>query len=129
MNISFTKCNFAKLINFITSINGKFYNVSIDAIVDSVYDNTWEYNEDEMSNTMYSGYDDIGMIILEAMEDDISYNTSISIDDDEYSCDCINVWMTINDNETYVLSLEKSIYGEKLNEWLSNNAQHITKEV
>lgn len=129
MNISFTKCNFAKLINFITSINGKFYNVSIDAIVDSVYDNTWEYNEDEMSNTMYSGYDDIGMIILEAMEDDISYNTSISIDDDEYSYDCINVWMTINDNETYVLSLEKSIYGEKLNEWLSNNAQHITKEV
>lgn len=129
MNISFTKCNFAKLINFITSINGKFYNVSIDTIVDSVYDNTWEYNEDEMSNTMYSGYDDIGMIILEAMEDDISYNTSISIDDDEYSYDCINVWMTINDNETYVLSLEKSIYGEKLNEWLSNNAQHITKEV
>ena len=45
MNISFTKCNFAKLINFITSIDdGELYNASIETIVNKIYNDTWDYN-------------------------------------------------------------------------------------
>ena len=129
MTINLTKCNFSKFVDFIRTIDGKFYNVPIDVIVDSIYEDTQKYNEDEMSNTMYSGHDDIKSVIIEEMEDDISYSTSISINDEEYSCDCITVWMTIGTNETYVLSLNKSTYEEKLNEWMTDNAQYITMKV
>lgn len=39
----------------------------------------------------------------------------------EYITDAINVWMKLDNNPTYVLSLCKGIYEEKINEWLELN--------
>ena len=48
-------------------------------------------------------------------------NITVTISDDEYIDDEINVWMKLDNNTTYVLSLCKGIYEEKINEWLELN--------
>lgn len=115
------KYNFAKFINFITSIDGDFNNASIEYITDAIYDDTYDNNEDELVNSDKSGIMDILDIIKTAMTKKIDKNITVTIADDEYIDDVINVWMKLDNNPTYVLSLCKGIYEEKINEWLELN--------
>ena len=115
------KYNFAKFINFITSIDGDFNNASIEYITDAIYDDTCDNNEDELFNSGKSGITDVLDIIKTAMAKKIDKNIPVTIADDEYIDDVINVWMKLDNNPTYVLSLCKGIYEEKINEWLELN--------
>lgn len=115
------KYNFAKFINFITSIDGDFNNASIEYITDAIYDDTYDNNEDELVNSDKSGIMDVLNIIKTAMTKKIDKNITVTIADDEYIDDVINVWMKLDNNPTYVLSLCKGIYEEKINEWLELN--------
>ena len=115
------KYNFAKFINFITSIDGDFNNASIEYITDAIYDDTCDNNEDELFNSGKSGITDVLDIIKTAMAKKIDKNITVTIADDEYIDDVINVWMKLDNNPTYVLSLCKGIYEEKINEWLELN--------
>lgn len=115
------KYNFAKFINFIRSIDGDFNNVSIEYITDAIYDDTCDNNEDELVNSDKSGIMDVLDIIKAAMTKKRAKNITVTIADDEYIDDVINVWMKLDNNPTYVLSLCKGIYEEKINEWLELN--------
>ena len=115
------KYNFAKFINFITSIDGDFNNASIEYITDAIYDDTCDNNEDELFNSDKSGIMDVLDIIKTAMAKKRDKNITVTIADDEYITDIINVWMKLDNNPTYVLSLCKGIYEEKINEWLELN--------
>ena len=115
------KYNFAKFINFITSIDGDFNNASIEYITDAIYDDTCDNNEDELFNSDNSGIMDVLNIIKTAMANKRDKNITVTIADDEYIDDVINVWMKLDNNPTYVLSLCKGIYEEKINEWLELN--------
>ena len=115
------KYNFAKFINFITSIDGDLNNASIEYITDAIYDDTYDNNEDELVNSDKSGIMDVLDIIKTAMTKKIDKNITVTIADDEYIDDVINVWMKLDNNPTYVLSLCKGIYEEKINEWLELN--------
>lgn len=113
--------NFINFINFITSIDGDFNNASIEYIVDAIYDDTYDNNEDELVNSDKSGIMDVLDIIKTAMTKKRDKNITVTIADDEYIDDVINVWMKLDNNPTYVLSLCKRIYEEKINEWLELN--------
>lgn len=115
------KYNFAKFINFITSIDGDFNNASIEYITDAIYDDTCDNNEDELFNSDKSSIMDVLDIIKAAMAKKRDKNITVTIADDEYIDDVINVWMKLDNNPTYVLSLCKGIYEEKINEWLELN--------
>lgn len=115
------KYNFAKFINFIRSIDGDFNNASIEYITDAIYDDTYDNNEDELVNSDKSGIIDVLDIIKAAMTKKRAKNITVTIADDEYISDVINVWMKLDNNPTYVLSLCKGIYEEKINEWLELN--------
>ena len=115
------KYNFAKFINFITSIDGDFNNASIEYIVDAMYDDTWDNNEDELVKSDKSGIMDVLDIIKAAMTNKRAKNITVTIADDEYIDDVINVWIKLDNNPTYVLLLCKGIYEEKINEWLELN--------
>ena len=115
------KYNFAKFINFITSIDGDFNNASIEYITDAIYDDTCDNNEDELFNSDKSGIMDVLDIIKTAMANKRDKNITVTIADDEYIDDVINVWIKLDNNPTYVLSLCKGIYEEKINEWLELN--------
>lgn len=115
------KYNFAKFINFIRSIDGDFNNASIEYITDAIYDDTCDNNEDELVNSDKSGIMDVLDIIKAAMAKKRAKNITVTIADDEYISDVINVWMKLDNNPTYVLSLCKGIYEEKINEWLELN--------
>lgn len=115
------KYNFAKFINFIRSIDGDFNNASIEYITDAIYDDTYDNNEDELVNSDKSGIMDVLDIIKVAMAKKRAKNITVTITDDEYISDVINVWMKLDNNPTYVLSLFKGIYEEKINEWLELN--------
>ena len=115
------KYNFAKFINFIRSIDGDFNNASIEYITDAIYDDTYDNNEDELVNSDKSGIMDVLDIIKAAMVKKRAKNITVTIADDEYISDVINVWMKLDNNPTYVLSLCKGIYEEKINEWLELN--------
>ena len=122
MMITFVKkYNFAKFINFITSIDGDFNNASIEYITDAIYDDTYDNNEDELCKSNKSGIMDVLDIIKAAMTNKRAKNITVTIADDEYIDDVINVWMKLDNNPTYVLSLSKGIYEEKINEWLELN--------
>ena len=115
------KYNFAKFINFITSIDGDFNNASIEYITDAIYDDTCDNNEDELFNSGKSDIMDVLDIIKAAMAKKRAKNITVTIANDEYIDDVINVWMKLDNNPTYVLSLCKEIYEEKINEWLELN--------
>lgn len=115
------KYNFAKFINFITSIDGDFNNASIEYITDAIYDDTCDNNEDELFNSDKSDIMDVLNIIKVAMTKKRAKNITVTIANDEYIDDVINVWMKLDNNPTYVLSLCKEIYEEKINEWLELN--------
>lgn len=115
------KYNFAKFINFIRSIDGDFNNASIENITDAIYDDTYDNNEDELVNSDKSGIIDVLDIIKAAMLKKKDKNITVTIADNEYISDVINVWMKLGNNPTYVLSLCKGIYEEKINEWLELN--------
>ena len=115
------KYNFAKFINFITSIDGDFNNASIEYITDAIYDDTCDNNEDELFNSDKSGIMDVLDIIKTAMANKRDKNITVTIADYEYIDDVINVWIKLDNNPTYVLSLCKGIYEEKINEWLELN--------
>ena len=115
------KYNFAKFINFITSIDGDFNNASIEYITDAIYDDTCDNNEDELFNSDKSSIMDVLDIIKAAMTKKRAKNITVTIANDEYIDDVINVWMKLDNNPTYVLSLCKEIYEEKINEWLELN--------
>ena len=115
------KYNFAEFINFIRSIDGDFNNVSIEYITDAIYDDTYDNNEDELVNSDKSGIIDVLDIIKVAMTRKRAKNITVTIADNEYISDVINVWMKLGNNPTYVLSLCKGIYEEKINEWLELN--------
>ena len=78
---------------------------------------------------MHSGINDILKIIRNALIVDMPNNTSITIEDNEYLNDTINVWMKIDNNDSYVMSISKSIYEEKINNWLALNAKPIVINV
>ena len=115
------KYNFAKFINFITSIDGDFNNASIEYITDAIYDDTCDNNEDELFNSDNSDIMDVLDIIKVAMTKKRAKNITVTIVNDKYIDDVINVWMKLDNNPTYVLSLCKGIYEEKINEWLELN--------
>ena len=126
MEINLTLCNFSKFINFITSIDGDLNGASIEYIVDAMYDDTWDNNEDELANSMEGSIADMLEIVKAAMQKKRVKNTSISYEDDKYCHDTINVWMKLDNNPMYVLSLSKAIYEEKIKNWLALNAKSIT---
>lgn len=125
MEINLTLCNFSKLINFITSIDGDLKGASIEYIVDVMYDDTWDNNEDGLANSMEGGITDMLEIVKAAMQKKRVKNTSISYEDDKYCPDTINVWMKLDNNPMYVLSLSKTIYEENIRSWLVLNAKSI----
>lgn len=129
MEINLTLCNFSKFINFITSIDGDLNGASIEYIVDAMYDNTLDNNEDGLANSMEGSISDMLEIVKAAMQKKRVKNTSISYEDDKYCHDTINVWMKIDNNPMYVLSLSKAIYEEKIKNWLALNAKSITMNV
>lgn len=96
------KYNFAKFINFITSIDGDFNNASIEYITDAIYDDTCDNNEDELFNSGKSGITGVLDIIKAAMTNKRAKNITVTIADDEYIDDVINVWMKLDNNPTYV---------------------------
>lgn len=115
------KYNFAEFINFIRSIDGDFNNASIEYITGAIYDDTYDNNEDELVNSDKSGIIDVLDIIKAAMTKKRAKNITVTIADNEYISDVINIWMKLGNNPTYVLSLCKGIYEEKINEWLELN--------
>lgn len=121
MTINLRKCNFSKLIDFIISIDGELYNASIETIVNKIYNDRWDYNNDE-------NIDDIRIIVSLAMVDDTPDNTEIKLYYDKHSSDCY-LFITIGVNETWVLSLEKLTYLKKLQDWLLNNGIYITTDI
>lgn len=122
MTINLRKCNFSELIDFITSIDdGELYNASIETIVNKIYNDRWDYNNDE-------NIDDIRIIVSLAMVDDTPDNTEIKLYYDKHSSDCY-LFITIGVNETWVLSLEKLTYLKKLQDWLLNNGIYITTDI
>lgn len=129
MEINLTLCNFSKFINFITSIDGDLNGASIEYIVDTMYDDTWDNNEDELVNSMEGGIADMLEIVKAAMQKKRVKNTSINYEVDKYCYDTINVWMKIDNNPMYVLSLSKTIYEEKIKNWLALNAKSIIVNV
>lgn len=129
MEINLTLCNFSKFINFITSIDGDLNGASIEYIVDAMYDDTWDNNEDGLANSMEGSISDMLEIVKAAMQKKRVKNTSISYEDDKYCHDTINVWMKLDNNPMYVLSLSKAIYEEKIKNWLALNAKSITMNV
>ena len=129
MEINLILCNFSKFINFITSIDGDLNGASIEYIVDAMYDDTWDNNEDELVNSMEGSIADMLEIVKAAMQKKRVKNTSIRYEDDKYCHDTINVWMKIDNNPMYVLSLSKAIYEEKIKNWLVLNAKSITINV
>ena len=129
MKINLTLCNFSKFINFITSIDGDLNGASIEYIVDAMYDDTWDNNEDGLANSMEGSISDMLEIVKAAMQKKRVKNTSISYEDDKYCHDTINVWMKLDNNPMYVLSLSKAIYEEKIKNWLALNAKSITMNV
>ena len=129
MEINLTLCNFSKFINFITSIDGDLNGASIEYIVDAMYDDTWDNNEDGLANSMEGSIADMLEIVKAAMQKKRVKNTSISYEDDKYCHDTINVWMKLDNNPMYVLSLSKAIYEEKIKNWLALNAKSITMNV
>ena len=129
MEINLTLCNFSKFINFITSIDGDLNGASIEYIVDAMYDDTWDNNEDELANSMEGSIADMLEIVKAAMQKKRVKNTSISYENDKYCHDTINVWMKLDNNPMYVLSLSKAIYEEKIKNWLALNAKSITMNV
>lgn len=129
MEINLTLCNFSKFINFITSIDGDLNGASIEYIVDAMYDDTLHNNEDGLANSMEGSISDMLKIVKAAMQKKRVKNTSISYEDDKYCHDTINVWMKIDNNTMYVLSLSKAIYEEKIKNWLALNAKSITMNV
>lgn len=129
MEINLTLCNFSKFINFITSIDGDLNGASIEYIVDAMYDDTLDNNEDGLANSMEGSISDMLEIVKAAMQKKRVKNTSISYEDDKYCHDTINVWMKIDNNPMYVLSLSKAIYEEKIKNWLALNAKSITMNV
>ena len=129
MEINLTKCNFSKLISYITSIDGELKDAPINHVADVMYDDTWDNNENELADSMEGSILDVLDIIKEAMKDETSKNTSIHVEDGKYWEDKINLWMYIENNTGYVLSLRKSIYKEKINAWLAINAESITMNV
>ena len=129
MEINLTLCNFSKFINFITSIDGDLNGASIEYIVDIMYDDTWDNCEDGLANSMEASIADMLEIVKAAMQKKRVKNTSISYEDDKYCHDTINVWMKLDNNPMYVLSLSKAIYEEKIKNWLALNAKSITMNV
>lgn len=129
MKINLTLCNFSKFINFITSIDGDLNGASIEYIVDTMYDDTWDNCEDGLANSMGGSIADMLEIVKAAMQKKRVKNTSISYEDDKYCHDTINVWMKLDNNPMYVLSLSKAIYEEKIKNWLALNAKSITMNV
>lgn len=129
MKINLTLCNFSKFINFITSIDGDLNGASIEYIVDTMYDDTWDNCEDGLANSMEGSIADMLKIVKAAMQKKRVKNTSISYEDDKYCHDTINVWMKLDNNPMYVLSLSKAIYEEKIKNWLALNAKSITMNV
>ena len=129
MKINLTLCNFSKFINFITSIDGDLNGASIEYIVDAMYDDTWDNNEDGLANSMEGSISDMLEIVKAAMQKKRVKNTSISYEDDKYCHDTINVWMKLDNNPMYVLSLSKAIYEEQIKNWLALNAKSITMNV
>ena len=129
MEINLTLCNFSKFINFITSIDGDLNGASIEYIVDTMYDDTWDNCEDGLANSMEGSISDMLEIVKAAMQKKRVKNTSISYEDDKYCHDTINVWMKLDNNPMYVLSLSKAIYEEKIKNWLALNAKSITMNV
>ena len=129
MEINLTLCNFSKFINFITSIDGDLNGASIEYIVDTMYDDTWDNCEDGLANSMEGNIADMLEIVKAAMQKKRVKNTSISYEDDKYCHDTINVWMKLDNNPMYVLSLSKAIYEEKIKNWLALNAKSITMNV
>lgn len=129
MEINLTLCNFSKFINFITSIDGDLNGASIEYIVDTMYDDTWDNCEDGLANSMEGSIADMLKIVKAAMQKKRVKNTSISYEDDKYCHDTINVWMKLDNNPMYVLSLSKAIYEEKIKNWLALNAKSITMNV
>lgn len=129
MEINLTLCNFSKFINFITSIDGDLNGALIEYIVDAMYDDTWNNSEDGLANSMEGGIADMLEIVRAAMQKKRVNNTSISYEDDKYCHDTINVWMKLDNNPMYVLSLSKAIYEEKIKNWLALNAKSITMNV
>lgn len=121
MTINLRKCNFSELIDFITSIDGELYNASIETIVNKIYNDRWDYNNDE-------NIDDIRIIVSLAMVDDTPDNTEIKLYYDKHSSDCY-LFITIGVNKTWVLSLEKLTYLKKLQDWLLNNGIYITTDI
>lgn len=121
MTINLRKCNFSELIDFIISIDGELYNASIETIVNKIYNDRWDYNNDE-------NIDDIRIIVSLAMVDDTPDNTEIKLYYDKHSSDCY-LFITIGVNETWVLSLEKLTYLKKLQDWLLNNGIYITTDI
>ena len=122
MTINLRKCNFSELIDFITSIDdGELYNASIETIVNKIYNDRWDYNNDE-------NIDDIRIIVSLAMVDDTPDNTEIKLYYDKHSSDCY-LFITIGVNEIWVLSLEKLTYLKKLQDWLLNNGIYITTDI
>ena len=121
MTINLRKCNFSELIDFITSIDGELYNASIETIVNKIYNDRWDYSNDE-------NIDDIRIIVSLAMVDDTPDNTEIKLYYDKHSSDCY-LFITIGVNETWVLSLEKLTYLKKLQDWLLNNGIYITTDI
>lgn len=96
------KYNFAEFINFIRSIDGDFNNASIEYITDAIYDDTYDNNEDELVNSDKSGIIDVLDIIKAAMIKKRAKNITVTIADNEYISDVINVWMKLDNNPTYV---------------------------
>lgn len=129
MEINLTLCNFSEFINFITSIDGDLNGASIEYIVDTMYDDTWDNNEDGLANSMEGSIYSMLKIVKVAMQKKRVNNTSISYEDDKYCHDTINVWMKLDNNPMYVLSLSKAIYEEKIKNWLALNAKSITMNV
>ena len=129
MEINLTLCNFSEFINFITSIDGDLNGASIEYIVDAMYDDTWDNNEDGLANSMEGSIYSMLKIVKVAMQKKRVKNTSISYEDDKYCHDTINVWMKLDNNPMYVLSLSKAIYEEKIKNWLALNAKSITMNV
>ena len=68
MEINLTLCNFSKFINFITSIDGDLNGASIEYIVDAMWDDTWDNNEDRLVNSMEGGIADMLEIVKAAMQ-------------------------------------------------------------
>lgn len=114
------KYNFSKFINFIRKIDGDLNDVDNQYFIDMLYDDTSNENKEIFSERYYSDYDLFNEYMCEIFANRRKLVT-INIETHKFLKDTINVNIGINNEPELVMNISKSIYEQKIKNWLAFN--------